>query len=371
MPIDSALSLLVGGLALVHLSTWGILLSNLTYLRRSASGRESERPTLSVCIPARNEAENLRRLLPSLLQQTYPELEIHVWDDGSDDDTWLVLQSVDDDRLHSHRGSGPPPGWLGKVHALHQCVQRATGERYLFLDADAELADPDALRRLVDRHEAADARVTTGLPRLRGGAALLVSLVPYALLTGLPWALVQRTALPSLSALNGQCWMIDAELYHAHDPHRAVKTNILEDVAIGRYLKKKGHPPALLDVQKEVAVYMYSDFAAAWRGFRKNAYLLLGGRPASFFAMWTGFLLVWIVSPLLSPWFLASLYGLKAVTDRVNGVSPGITLLAPLSFALGIVLQLDSALHHWWDQVTWKGRRVSSVSSTSVDPTDH
>ncbi|MFP4227628.1 MAG: glycosyltransferase [Salinivenus sp.] len=367
MPLDSALSLLIGGLALVHLSTWGILLANLVYLRRSPSGPPSEQPSLSVCIPARNEAENLQRLLPSLLQQSYPNLEIHVWDDGSDDDTWHVLQSVEDDRLHRHRGTGPPTGWLGKVHALYQCAQRATGERYLFLDADAALVDPDALQRLMDRHEARDERVTTGLPHLRGGASLLVSLVPYAMLTGLPWPLVRHTALPSLSALNGQCWIIDAELYHAHEPHRAVKNNILEDVAIGRYLKEKGHPPALLDAQRDVAVYMYRDFGEAWRGFRKNAYLLLGGRPSSFTAMWTGFLLVWIVSPLLSPWFLASLYGLKAVTDRINGVASGVTLLAPVSFVLGIVLQLDSALHHWFNRVTWKGRTVSSTPTESVE----
>jgi hypothetical protein len=368
---DSLTFVLVGLLAGVHLGTWGILLTNLAFLRRTPpADAEAERPSLSVCIPARNEAQNLRRLLPSLLRQRYPDVEIHVWDDGSDDDTWDVLQSVDDPRLHAHRGTGPPDGWMGKVHALHQCTRRATGDCYLFLDADTELADANALHRLVGRHNASAGRVTSGLPRLRGAAQLLVSLVPYALLTGLPWPLVRRTSLPSLSALNGQCWMIDADVYHAHEPHRAVRDDILEDVAIGRYLKKHGHPPSLLDVQHEVTVYMYDRFGAAWRGFRKNAYLLLGGRPSTFAAMWSGFVLVWIVAPLLSPWFLASLYGLKALTDRVNGVALHVTLLAPVSFALGIALQLDSALHHWVNRVEWKGRTVSSVASAPPDPDD-
>ena len=367
-PILSVLGLL---LAIVHLGTWGILLANLAYLRRTPSPQsEANPPSLSVCIPARNEAQNLRRLLPSLLRQRYPELEIHVWDDGSEDETWAVLQSIDDDRLHAHRGTGPPDGWMGKVHALHECTRRATGASYLFLDADAELTDADALRRMIARHEASTGRVTSGLPRLRGGGQLLVSLVPHALLTGLPWPLVHRTSLPALSALNGQCWMIDADLYHTYEPHRAVKGDILEDVAIGRYLKRNGHPPSLLDVQEEVTVYMYDRFGAAWRGFRKNAYLLLGGRPATFAAMWTGFLMIWVVAPLLSTWFLASLYGLKALTDWVNGVSPVITLCAPISFVLGIALQLDSALHHWGRRVEWKGRTVSSVASSSADSED-
>ncbi len=369
--LDLLLPVLVGLLALAHLVTWGVLLANLAYLRRPPSGRgTAEPPSLSICIPARNEASNLRRLLPSLLRQRYPDLEVHVWDDGSDDDTWAVLQAIDDPRLHAHRGSGPPDGWMGKVHALHQCTRRAAGSCYLFLDADAELTDPDALRRLIDRHEASTGRVTSGLPRLQGAGQLLVSLVPHALLTGLPWPLVRRTSLPALSALNGQCWMIDADVYHTHEPHRAVKGEILEDVAIGRYLKAKGHPPSLLDVQDEITVYMYEGFRAAWRGFRKNAYLLLGGRPTSFAAMWTGFLMLWVVAPMLSGWFLASLYGLKAVTDRVNGVSPVITLFAPVSFVLGIALQLDSALHHWSHRVEWKGRAVSSVASAPGDAED-
>jgi len=364
-------SILIGLLAVAHLATWGVLLANLAYLRRTPAVRAgAEVPSLTVCIPARNEAQNLRRLLPSLLRQQYPELEIHVWDDGSEDDTWAVLQSVDDDRLHAHRGTGPPDNWMGKVHALYQCTRRATGACYLFLDADAELTGPDALRQLIGRHEASAGRVTSGLPRLRGAGQLLVSLVPHALLTGLPWPLVRRTSLPALSALNGQCWMIDADLYHAQEPHRAVKGDILEDVAIGRYLKENGHPPSLLDVQDDVTVYMYDRFGAAWRGFRKNAYLLLGGHPASFVALWTGFLMMWIVAPLVSGWFLASLYGLKALTDRVNGISPFITLCAPISFVLGIALQLDSALHHWTHRVEWKGRTVSSVASASADSDD-
>lgn len=367
-PLASVLGVL---LAVAHLATWGILLANLAYLRRTPSPHPAaDLPSLSICIPARNEAQNLRRLLPSLLHQRYPNLEIHVWDDGSEDDTWSVLQAVDDDRLHAHRGTGPPDGWMGKVHALYQCTRRTTGACYLFLDADAELTGTDALQQLIGRHEASAGRVTSGLPRLRGAGQLLVSLVPHALLTGLPWPLVRRTSLPALSALNGQCWMIDADLYHAQEPHRAVKDDILEDVAIGRHLKKNGHAPSLLDVQDEVTVYMYDRFGAAWRGFRKNAYLLLGGRPASFVAMWIGFLMMWIVAPLLSGWFLASLYGLKALTDRVNGVSPIITLCAPISFALGIALQLDSALHHWTRRVKWKGRSVSSVTAPSADPKD-
>lgn len=353
-----------GGVALLHIGLWGTLLANLAYLR-SGSPSSASRPSVTVCIPARNEADNLRRLLPSLLQQTYPSLEIIVWDDGSEDATWEVLQSIDDSRLTALQGDGPPDGWVGKVHALYQCTRQATGTCYLFLDADAELTTPDALNKLVSRHHAADTAVSTGMPRFRGAAQLLVSLVPYSLLTGLPWPLVQRTSMPALSALNGQCWLIDAPLYHDVEPHKAMNDAVLEDVAIGRFLKKHGHPPLLLNVQDLVSVHMYATLREAWEGFRKNAYLLLGGAPLSFILMYGYFLLIWLVAPLLSPWFLVSLYGLKGTTDRLNGVPLSVSLLAPLSFLLGLLLQFDSAVHHWNDRVTWKGRPVPSSQAAS------
>jgi len=355
--------------AALHLGLWATLLLNLGSLRRTSRSERSTTPELTVCIPARNEAHNLRRLLPSLLRQEYPSLEIIVWDDGSEDDTWDVLRSIDDPRLRAFRGGPLPDGWIGKVHALYQCTRRATGACYLFLDADTELTGRRALRHLVGQHQTASSGVTTGLPRLRGAASLLVSLVPYALLTGLPWPLVPHTARPGLSALNGQCWLIDAELYHAHEPHEHVQNAVLEDVAIGRYLKRRGHPPLLRDVQAHVSVYMYDGFGAAWAGFRKNAYLLLGGSPLSFVGTYSYFLLTWLVAPLLSPWFLLSLYGLKSTTDRANGLSLTTSLLAPVSFLLGLALQLDSAVHHWADRVTWKGRSVpSSQASDGTRP---
>ncbi len=351
-------------LSLIHLGLWATLLPNLRNLRRRRHRRRvppapGPPPALSVLVPARNEARNLRRLLPSLLQQDHPDFEVIDYDDGSEDATWRVLQSFDDARLRPLRGEGPPPGWVGKVHALHRAARIARGERYLFLDADAELTTPHALRRLAARFDALpEDSVLTGFTRLRGGAKLLVSLVPGIILTALPWPLVRRRRMPSLGALNGQCWMIGAADYRRLEPHAHVPGAVLEDVMIGRYLKRRGLTPVLCDVQCEVSVFMYDSFGDAWRGFRKNAYLILGGRPASFAVLFPLFLSAFVLGPLRSPRLLASLYGLKAVTDRISGFPWTVSLAAPLSYLLAAVLQLDSAFAHWTDRVRWKGRRV-------------
>ena len=360
MLLDTVRAAALWPLVGIHAFIWLTLLGNLWYLRRHRRRASLDTaPRLSVCIPARNEAANLRRLLPSLLQQSYPDLEVLVWDDGSTDATWDVLTSVEDDRLRAFQGDGPPPGWLGKVHALYQLTRRATGDRFLFLDADVDLSDADAVRRLVERFEALpDDAVASGLPHYSGAALLLVSLVPSAILTGLPWPLVRPLRSASIGALNGQCWMIDADAYHAHEPHEHVRTEVLEDVEIGRYLKTQGLTPVLLDVRHEITVFMYDSFGEAWRGFRKNAYLILGGSPVAFVGLYAFFALTWVLAPLVSPYFLLSILGLKGVTDRLGRLPLHLTLLAPVSYLMGSTLQADSAVHHWTNRVSWKGRRV-------------
>lgn len=362
MALDALIRGTAWALAVAHVGLWCVLASNLWYLHRYRRRASLDTlPTLSVLIPARNEAANLKRLLPSLLAQDHPAFEVIVYDDGSEDATWEVLQSVDDPRLTAVQGSGPPPGWVGKVHALYQATRRAAGSRYLFLDADAALNDASALRRLAERFAALPpASVLTGFTRLRGRASLLVSMVPNAILIGLPWLLVRRSRSTQLSALNGQCWMMDADDYHEHEPHEALPDEVLEDVMIGRYLKRQGLLPVLVDVQQEVSIYMYDSFAAAWHGFRKNAYLILGGSPLSFAGLFLYFMLVFVLAPLATPWLLLSVYGLKTASDRTSGFPWWVSALAPLSYLLSSALQLDSALSHWSGRVDWKGRRVGA-----------
>lgn len=349
----------------LHAVLLAILAANIVTLRRSRRDwiEPDAWPALSVLIPARNEEENLFRLLPTLAEQDYPGVEVIVYDDGSEDETGAVVEAMGDERFRLFRGEGPPTGWVGKVHALYRATQEATGEVYLFLDADAALLDAGALRRLVGRLLAAEGRaegeaVVSGLPRLRGGGLLLTSLVPFALLTALPVALIPRTKAPSLASLNGQCWAIRSGAYHRHAPHVSHPAEVLEDVRIGRFLKACGLRVELHDLQGDLEVWMYRSLREAWAGFRKNVYLLQGGTPLRFLAVQAAYWSLFVLPPLVSPWFLVSLYALKAGSDAFSRFPWRVRLLAPVSLLLGGVLPFDSALGHWTGRVRWKGRTV-------------
>lgn len=334
-------------------------LNSIALRHRKSKPHRGTLPPITVCIPARNEENNLPVLLPSLLSQTYPDFNVIVYDDDSEDGTARYLAQLTDSRIRVIKGSGPPPDWVGKVHALYQATRGVDTPLLLFLDADVELMHSEALETMVRRLESfPEDRVLTALPRFGGRGTLLVSLVPNAILTALPWFLPASLRTDSMGALNGQCWMIRTEIYRALEPHLAFKNEILEDVTIGRFLKKKGYAPELVDLRNEVTVHMYTSIKESWNGFRKNAYLLLGGHPLLFLGLFLPFALVFTFSPLVSLWMLIPLFLNKALTDRYMGYSVAVTLCAPLTYLLATTLQLDSALHHWFGKISWKNRGV-------------
>lgn len=351
-------------LALIVCHAWILasLAVNYAWMRRAGTvpPMPPSLPSLTVLIPARNEEENLRRLIPSLLEQRYPKVEILVYDDASEDGTAALVGSVRDPRLRLVRGEGPPPGWMGKVYALAEASREATGEVLLFLDADAELRRPDALARLVARWSALPApAVLTGLPHLVGGGRAIVSAIPYVFLSAAPVPVTEHLGWRAASVLNGQCWMIARETYERWQPHRAHPDAVVEDLAIGRYLGAHGVRVAMRDLQDDVAVWMYRSVRDAWLGLRKNMYPALGGTvrlavPA--LALYTA---VYLAAPVASPWFLLSLYLMKALSDRAARQPVRVTLLAPLTFAAIPALVVDSAVAHGLGTARWKGRVVA------------
>ncbi|MEQ9104398.1 MAG: glycosyltransferase [Rhodothermales bacterium] len=338
-------------------------LANVVYLRRqrrlTASG---PLPSVAVLVPARNEERNVGRLVESVLAQDYPSLSLHVYDDQSEDRTSQILAAYDDVRLRVMHGDGPPPGWMGKVHALYRLTRGVREDVFLFLDADTELTDPKALRRMVARFQGMDLEVGTGVTGLKGGGTLLVSLIGSIILSAMPWWVGKRIPASSMAGVNGQCWMVRASVYRTFEPHDHVRGQVLEDIHIGRYLHRQGVRPVLMDVQHDVLVHMYANLEEAWSGFRKNAYDIAGGSPVRLVVGLAVYVTGLLVLPIMYPVLLLPLFGIKWVTDRFLGVPLRITLAAPVSWVLGAAVLIHSAWANWTGTNEWKGRILTRQS---------
>lgn len=88
-------------------------------------------PELSIVLPAHNEAETLPSLL-SELRTLYPQAEMVVVDDGSDDQTAELARAHGADRVVRH----PYP--MGNGAAIKDGARQATGTTIVFMDADGQ-----------------------------------------------------------------------------------------------------------------------------------------------------------------------------------------------------------------------------------------
>jgi len=316
-------------------------------------------PFVSVLVPARNEELNLPRLLQSFLAQDHPNAELIVYDDLSEDRTWDIILQAQNGRIRGIKGEDVPDGWLGKTNGCFQLSQAAQGDIWLFLDADTEFMRPTSLRAMCERFEQRPpSTILTGMTLLKGRGQIIVTMVGNMILSTMPWWLGKKVPMSLLSGVNGQCWMISKDEYRRLEPHIEVREEVLEDIMIGRYLHRSGIVPLLDDVRDDVAVYMYADFADAWRGFQKNTAFMLGRNWVTSMLSLAIFTMIFLGAPLLWPAFFLSLYLLKAITDRVTHQSWLITLAAPISFFLSVLLGLDSIFSRASGNTIWKGRRV-------------
>lgn len=95
---------------------------------------------ISVILPAKNEAEGLRRTLPALRAQL-PEAEIIVSDDGSTDATAQIAAQYGARVVSS-------PYSMGNGAAIKRGARAATGQVLIFMDADGQ-HNPDCIPRLL------------------------------------------------------------------------------------------------------------------------------------------------------------------------------------------------------------------------------
>lgn len=225
--------------------------------RPSAPPRISASPSLSIIIPARNEAHNLPNLLPSL---SYPgRVEIIVVDDNSTDQTATIAQQhgaivLTIDQL--------PAGWLGKPHACHKGALQATGDWLLFTDADTihmtggpAGAIQTALQHKCDCLSLFPAQRTTGW-------------LDTAALTAAHIGLFASLSRPEL-VLNGQYILIQSSVYVKSGGFSAVKGEPLEDLALGHHLNQQGYRPLLGRGESIASVSMYQSRKQMWQGMTR------------------------------------------------------------------------------------------------------
>lgn len=256
---------------MLALVAWNVLSWPAVTRRRAASAG-----SVSVLIPARDEAATIAECLGSVRRQGDTVREVLVYDDRSADATAATVARAagTDRRITLLRGGDLPAGWCGKPHACQRLAEAATGEWLLFLDADARLL-PDAAARLVEDARSRSVTLLSAWPGLELVSAWerwlmpVLNLVVFSLYPA-PLSLIRND--PSLGLAHGACILTHRETYLRLGGHRIVRDQLFEDSRLAQAWRARGERGLCLDGQSIVTVRMYATGRAIWRGFQKNFY---------------------------------------------------------------------------------------------------
>lgn len=127
-----------------------LLIGNMLYKKPKIIAKSfTNKPLVSIIIPCYNEEKVVNRTIKSLLNSTYPNLEIVAVDDGSPDNSYQVMKNMYGDNSQVKiftKANG------GKGEALNYGISKSAGEYLIFMDADT-LFLPDAVELLMNHFD--------------------------------------------------------------------------------------------------------------------------------------------------------------------------------------------------------------------------
>lgn len=322
--------------------------------------------TISVLIPARNEEQNIGFLLGQLLKQTYRVNEILVYDDQSTDQTAAIVAkfSKKHQQIKLINGLSLPGGWLGKNHACYYLAQQASGDYFLFLDADV-IPKPSLIAGALARMQKFNLQLLSIFPAQKMetfGEKITVPLMHNILLSLLPLFYVRQSNRVSFSAANGQFMLFNARTYNKIQPHQWKKNKAVEDIEIVKLYKKFHYNCETLLGNNTINCRMYQGFPDAVNGFTKNIRSFFASSNAfmmfyTFFAYlgWLG----WFALPKL--WILVNITILiiyHVVLNIISGRRWQNLLYIPMQSATTFMISLWAIYANKKQSLIWKGRKI-------------
>ncbi|MBN1350931.1 glycosyltransferase [candidate division KSB1 bacterium] len=329
-------------------------------------------PEVSVLIPARNEERNIGACLTGMLAQDYPEFEVIVLNDQSQDRTESIVREVmtRDRRIKFIQGQELPTGWTGKSWACYQLSQHASGDILIFTDADTR-HETLAISNTVAFIQKYRLDLLSALPQQETvtlAEKMVVPIIDLLAYASLPLWLTYYAPNPSLAAANGQWIAFTRESYEKIGGHQAVKHHLVEDTELSRLAKRK--KMKILTTAGTGAVFcrMYTTAKEVWWGFSKNFYGLAGYRKSTFFSIigisFIGFVLPYFLLTVPSVrLFALAVVGLNSVLRGILALRYkhpiGVSIfLHPFSILVAILIGFNSFFSYKRGTIRWKDRDI-------------
>lgn len=343
--------------------------THIPVIAKTKLAYETDIPSVTVCIPARNEEHALAECLQRIINSTYPKLEIVVLDDSSSDGTSLLIKSFAHAGVRFVRGAALPGGWLGKNHALKELADQANGSYVLFMDVDTRLS-PAAIEHMVRTMLSKGVEMLSVIPRRTDGLRTSVLWSPLKYY----WELARsRKDAPAASS---NAWLIKRSTAQQFfkDNEADIKNAVMPEAYIASQLTSSY---AVSIGTPEMGVAYEKKWSSQCETSVRLLHPMIGGRAYRSLLATLGLLTLLTPQILLvsllwqdASWIhgfaavLTVLYGLlyayyaKTVWDKGWYIA---FFLWPLIVIQETILVTMSCVMYLQKRVLWKGRPIRSV----------
>ncbi len=359
-----------------------ITLTNIITMHNQRMRRQDKTPKVSVCIPARNEEANIVNCVHSFQKQDYPDYEILVLDDNSEDSTASLVQALaeKDDRIRLIKGKPLPSGWRGKVYAMKQLVDSAKGEYILFTDADT-IHKPISIRSGIDLLLTNNAKMVSGYPLEISDSAWALSCVAIMVMNTmiyLPIAIQNKMQLSPLAMAIGQYIMVEKKSLLEAGGLEAIKDVMGDDVNLARLFCNSGHKQIFANMKYALSCRMYNTLGEAIKGMERGFFGAIKLNPVMKALLPFGvvFLTLLALLPLISLVLLiatsfsipsiilaagtALIYTAYGIITHYHSYKFPVPLMGSETFFFCGLLLAKGMFHHISNRpIEWKGRKVT------------
>lgn len=319
--------------------------------------------SVSVLIPMRNEEENVKGCLNSVLaQKGLDTLEVIAIDDGSTDNTSNEVKAFPSVELIS--GEKLPDKWLGKLWACQQLAEKSSGDYLVFVDADVRLSDYAVANSISkmgnwDFISPYPRQLTSGFVQ-----KIFQPLLQWSWLSSVPLLIAQKYSIKSMAVANGQFLIIKRDAYFKSGAHAGIKTEVLDDLMLARNLLKQGYKGGVAEASNIATCHMYKNKMELFKGYQKSLWKAFGSVPGTILAI--ALLIVTGILPIIST-ALGSTSGLAAfglitlsrmISSLRTGSLPNSAIFHPLAILMLLGLILFSWFGKLTNTITWRDRTV-------------
>ncbi len=276
---------------------------------RNKSGQDAEPVPVSIVVCAHDEAENLKALIPELLDQDYPEFEVIIVNDRSNDSTfdYLLEETEKHPRLRMVNVKVTPERVNGKKYGITLGIKAASYEWILLTDADCRPRGKNWIRAL-SRHFDHDTKFVLGFsPYLRQPGFLNLFIRFETLLTAIQYFAFGWMKNPYMGVGRNLAYRRSLFLDQKGFNNFLHVTGGDDDLFVNIHARGKN---TRLEIAPDSQVYSVPK--TTWRSFyeQKVRHLSVGKRYRFFHRLLLGlfgftWIMTWLVCSILLVWIIA------------------------------------------------------------------